>query len=195
LFAVDYISEDKARWKIFFRDLTPAKTVTEWKLPFKTNDRNNLKTMSVISTFGSARNSFKSGHFHTGLDCINKNQTEPVDVYSMAEGVVVSVHLADPHQTVVIKHKLKDGTIIFSSYKHINEVEVKVGDEVTANTKIARVLTKKEAKVFKGNFNHLHLEIRKNFDDYGCASWLTMTKEELIKRFYDPLVFMKESIK
>ena len=192
--ATDYIAGDKARWEPYFKNLTPGKSVTQWQLPFDTPNRSDLKTMSVISTFGSARNSFMKGHYHTGLDCMPKKQSEPVGVYAMAEGVVVSVHLGDPHQTVVVKHILTDGSIVYTVYKHINEVLVKVGDEVSQKSKLARVLTKKEARKFGGNFNHLHLEIRKKFDDFGCASWLTLTKDELNLRFYDPLEFIKKNV-
>lgn len=194
-FSEDFISQDKERWKPFHKDYNVIERVSQWNLPFKTTDRRDIKTISVISTFGSARNSFRKGHYHTGLDLMPKKHKEPVDVYAMAEGIVVSVHLGDPHQTVVVKHKTVDGETIYSSYKHINEVQVKVGDKVNMDTKIARVLTKAEGKKHGGAYNHLHLEIRKNFDDYGCASWLTMTKEDLNLRFYDPLKFIKDMIK
>jgi len=161
-------------------------------MPFKTTDRTNIKSISVISTFGSARNSFRKGHYHTGLDLMPRNYKEPVNVYSIADGVVVSVHLGDPHQTVVVKHLSEEGEIIYSVYKHITEIKVKNGDRLTEDSQIARVLTKAEGKKFGGSYDHLHLEIRKKFDDFGCASWLTMTKEELNMRFIDPLKFLKE---
>ncbi|MBX3045341.1 MAG: M23 family metallopeptidase [Candidatus Kapabacteria bacterium] len=193
-YAEDYIFVDKERWKTFHHDFTITEKVSAWYLPFKTADRKDLKSISVISTFGSARNSFRKGHYHTGLDLMPKKHKEPVDVYAMAEGVVVSVHLGDPHQTVVVKHKTKDGETIYSVYKHITDVKVRNGDKVSHETKIARVLTKAEGKKHGGNYDHLHLEIRKKFDDYGCASWLTMTKEDLSLRFYDPHKFMKENV-
>lgn len=143
--------------------------------------------------FGTSRSSFKKGHFHSGLDCMSKNYKEPVWVFAMAEGVVCSIHLGEQFKTVVVKHLLKDSSIVFTSYKHINEIQVSVGDQVSKDTKIARVLTHKEAKSYKGAFDYLHLKVRKSFDDYGCASWLTMTKDELNFYFYDLLSFMKEN--
>lgn len=193
-FPEDYISQHKERWKTLHQDFTITEKVSAWYLPFKTADRTDIKTISVISTFGSVRNSFRKGHHHTGLDLMPKKHKEPVDVYAMAEGVVVSVHLGDPHQTVVVKHHTTDGETIYSSYKHINDVQVKLGDRVNTETKIARVLTKAEGKKHGGAYDHLHLEIRKIFEDYGCASWLTMTKDDLNNRFYDPLKFIKEQI-
>jgi murein DD-endopeptidase MepM/ murein hydrolase activator NlpD len=125
---------------------------------------------------------------------MSKNYSEPVWVYAMAEGVVCSIHLGEQFKTVVIKHLLTDSTIVFTSYKHINDIKVSIGDQVSKDTKLARVLTKKEANSYKGAFDHLHLEIRKSFDDYGCASWLTMSKEELNYYFYDPFLFIEQRI-
>lgn len=193
-FSEDYISKDKDRWKEYYQDLTPKLKVTSWYLPFDVANRRDLKYMLNISSFGSPRSSYRQGHHHTGWDCMPKNYKELVWVYAMAEGVVCSIHLGEQFKTVVVKHILKDNSVIFTSYKHINDIKVKVGDQVTKDTKIARVLTKKEAKTYKGNFDHLHLEVRKSFEDYGCASWLTMTKEELNYYCLDPNLFLKKML-
>lgn len=193
-YSEDYIAKDKERWKPSYFDLTPKQKVSSWYLPFDVENRRDLKYMLNISSFGSPRNSYRKGHHHTGWDCMPKNYKEPVWVYAMAEGVVCSIHLSEQFKTVVVKHTLKDSSVIFTSYKHINEINVKVGDHVTKDTKIARVLTKKEAKTYKGNYDHLHLEVRKSFEDYGCASWLTMTKEELNYYCLDPNLFLKKKL-
>lgn len=194
-YSEDYISLDKDRWKKYYSDLNPVQKVSSWYIPFDVVDRKNLRNIVKISPFGTTRTSFKKGHYHSGLDCMPKNYKEPVWVYAMAEGVVCSIHLGEQFKTVVVKHLLKDSSIVFTSYKHINEIKVTVGDQVNKNTILARVLTKKEAKSYRGAFDHLHLEVRKTFDDYGCASWLTMTKEELNFYFYDPILFMNEKLK
>ena len=85
--------------------------------------------------------------------------------------------------------------MMFTSYKHLKEVYVKTGDFITPNTRVARLFTKEESKKYGGDYHHLHLEIRKKFDDYGCASWLTMNKGQLDDRFYNPLVFLKTNLK
>jgi murein DD-endopeptidase MepM/ murein hydrolase activator NlpD len=113
----------------------------------------------------------------------------------MAKGVVCSVHLAENQRTVVVKHKLADGKVMFTSYKHLKEVYVSQGQQVTEQTKLARLFTKQESKKYGGDYHHLHLEIRKNFDDYGCASWLTMNRKQLDQRFYNPLIFLKTKLK
>ncbi|MCK5741621.1 MAG: peptidoglycan DD-metalloendopeptidase family protein [Chlorobi bacterium] len=196
LSATDYIAEDSERWKEMYVDTAPAKTVSKWLVPFITKDRSKFKTISLVSSFGAHRNSFRKGHKHTGTDIIPKkrNRSDSAWVYPMAEGVVCSIHLGDPHKTVVVRHLLKNSKTMFTSYKHITDIGVKPGQQVTHRTRIARLYTKKEARKLGGNYDHLHLEVRKMFDDYGCASWNSMTKAELNKRFFDPWKFMKKRV-
>ncbi|MES2730183.1 MAG: peptidoglycan DD-metalloendopeptidase family protein [Bacteroidota bacterium] len=113
----------------------------------------------------------------------------------MAKGVVCSIHLDHPHQTIVIKRQLKDGQVIFTSYKHLQVIYVKTGMQVDQSTKLARLYTRQEAKKLGGNYDHLHLEIRKSFDDYGCGSWFTITKSQLDTYFYEPITFIKTYVK
>ncbi|MCX7735584.1 MAG: M23 family metallopeptidase [Candidatus Kapabacteria bacterium] len=190
-----YIENRIEIWKSYYVNTQPTDTARNWYLPFETSNRLNPKTMSVVSTFGSPRNSYVKGHIHTGLDCIPKSSGENVDIYSMSDGIVCSIHLAHPYITIVVKHKTISGEIIFTSYKHLAEVYVKTGDNVNHKTKLARLYTRKETKKYGGRYDHLHLEIRKDFGDYGPASWATMTKEELNCRFYDPLIFIRENVR
>jgi len=113
----------------------------------------------------------------------------------MANGMVCSIHLGENQRTVVVKHKLKDGKTIFTTYKHLKEVYVNTGQMVTSKTKLARLFTKEESKKYGGDYHHLHLEIRKKFDDYGCASWLTMNKVQLNECYNNPQVFIKDYVK
>jgi murein DD-endopeptidase MepM/ murein hydrolase activator NlpD len=192
----DYIQENKEIWKPFYLDVTPSQTVKQWKVPFKTQDRSRLNTVRVISTFGAKRLSYVRGHFHTGIDLIPANSQERfIYVYPMAEGVVCSIHLGHPHKTVVIKHKLSGGKVIYTSYKHLQKILVTNGQQVTTDTRLGRLYTADEARELGGNYNHLHLETRKKFDDYGVASWATLTRADLDLRFYDPWKFLKENIK
>lgn len=195
LWANEHIDSDKMRWKQFYLEEAPADTTRAWLVPFKTSNRSKLNTLKVVSTFGSHRNSYIKGHKHTGLDCVPKAKRDTVDVYPMAPGIVCSIHLGAPHQTIVIRHITSVGKTIYTSYKHLGAVYVKTGDQVTVDTKLARLYTRAEARALGGAYDHLHLEIRKKFDDYGCASWCTMTKAELRLRFYDPLAFMREHLK
>ncbi len=113
----------------------------------------------------------------------------------MAAGVVCSIHLDHPHKTVVVRHKLRDSQTVFTTYKHLQTIYVQTGQQVDQQTKLARLYTQQEAQKYGGNFDHLHLEIRKSFDDYGCGSWLTMTREELDTYYYDPAAFIKTHVK
>lgn len=191
----DVIQEDKDRWKEFYITTPPAAAVQTWYVPFKTSNRADLKTIRMISTFGAKRLSYVRGHFHAGVDLVPRRRSGGnINVYPLAPGVVCSIHLGDPHRTVVIKHKLADGSFIYSSYKHLHAILVENGQQVTHETHLGRLYTSGEAKKLGGNYDHLHLEVRKRFDDYGVASWATMTKSDLVKRFYDPWLFMKQRI-
>ncbi|MFW0717501.1 M23 family metallopeptidase [Pedobacter sp. N23S346] len=196
LFETPTIDNDKDRWKPYYTDVNPHQVADHWFLPFHVADRKKIAQIKIISIFGDHRDSYYKGHIHTAID-INpatpKNKL--IDVYAMANGVVCSIHLGENQKTVVLKHKLKNGTVMFTSYKHLKEVYVKTGDFTSPNTKLARLFTKEESKKYGGDYHHLHLEIRKKFDDYGCASWLTMNNAQLNDRFYNPQVFLKANLK
>jgi murein DD-endopeptidase MepM/ murein hydrolase activator NlpD len=189
------IESDKARWKPYYLDIAPNGTATNWFLPFDVTNRKDLKQIKVISIFGDHRDSYLKGHIHTAIDI---NPARPKDklvpVYTMARGVVCSVHLGENQKTVVVRHQLPDGSTMFTSYKHLKEAYVQQGQQVDQKTKLARLFTVQESKKYGGDYHHLHLEIRKAFDDYGCASWLTMNKQQLNLRFYNPLTFLKEKL-
>ncbi|RYZ96553.1 MAG: M23 family metallopeptidase, partial [Sphingobacteriaceae bacterium] len=180
------IESDKARWKPYYADSEPTAFATDWFLPFEAANRKDVKSIKIISIFGDHRDSFLKGHIHTAID-INpsKPKSKLTNVYAMANGIVCSIHLGENQRTVVVKHKLKSGSYMFTTYKHLKEVYVNTGQMVTSKTKLARLFTKDESKKYGGDYHHLHLEIRKKFDDYGCASWLTMNKVQLNERYYN----------
>ncbi|WP_316811741.1 M23 family metallopeptidase [Pedobacter heparinus] len=190
------IERDRERWKPYYTDAAPFSIADSWMLPFDVLNRRDIRQIRIISIFGDHRDSYLKGHIHTAID-INpaKPKAKLIPVYPMANGIVCSVHLGENQRTVVVKHKLKDGNVIFTSYKHLKEVYVSNGQQVDQHTKIARLFTPAESKKYGGDYHHLHLEIRKSFDDYGCASWLTMNKQQLNLRFYNPLLFIKEKLR
>jgi len=189
-----YIASTHLYYKEAYLDSKPARMVSSWMVPFDTRNRYDIRTIRVISIFGDHRESYLKGHIHTATDMIPTNKTSQVVVYPMAEGVVCSIQLDHPHKTIVIKHLLKNGQLIYTSYKHLKELYVTIGTQVDQHTKIARLYTREETKKYRGNYDHLHLEIRKSFYDYGCASWLTMNSKELNELFYNPMVFMKNNL-
>lgn len=190
------IENDRDRWKPYYLDVAPNKVADNWFLPFESNNRKSVKSIKIISIFGDHRDSYYKGHIHTAID-INPAQPKSklIPVLAMAAGVVCSIHLGENQKTVVVKHKLKNGSTMFTSYKHLKEVYVKNGQQVDEKTKLARLFTPAESKKYGGDYHHLHLEIRKKFDDYGCGSWLTMNNTQLNERFYNPQNFIKANIK
>jgi len=113
------IETDKARWKAYFIDAGVSKVAENWFLPFEGGDRKGMKNISLVSIFGDHRSSYLNGHIHTAID-INpaKAVNKLIPVYAMANGVVCSIHLSEEQKTVVVKHQLIDGAIVFTSYKH-----------------------------------------------------------------------------
>ena len=189
-----YIGATRSYYKEAYQDSKPAKVVSSWLVPFDTPNRYDIRSIRVVSVFGDHRESYLKGHIHTATDMIPATRSALTYIYPMAVGVVCSVHLSHPHKTIVIRHQLANGKTLYTSYKHLQEIYVSVGTQVNQQTKIARLYTREETKKYKGNYDHLHLEIRKSFYDYGCASWLTMNKTELNELFYDPMVFMKNNL-
>ncbi|GAA3964407.1 hypothetical protein GCM10022246_16960 [Pedobacter ginsengiterrae] len=190
------IETDKDRWKPYYIDANPSQVAENWLIPFEAENRKSINSIKIISIFGDHRDSFFKGHIHTAID-INpaKPKGKLINVYPMANGVICSIHLGENQRTIVVKHKLKNNQIVFTTYKHLKDVYVNTGQQVNTNTKIARLFTKEESKKYGGDYHHLHLEIRKKFDDYGCASWLTMNKIQLNERYYNPQTFIKEYVK
>ena len=190
------LEDDAPRFKGAYVDTEPVATVTSWLLPLRTRDRHDVKTLRVVSVFGAKRNSYVRGHIHSGLDlAVRGKEGVAVDVMAMAQGVVCSIHLGPPHSTVVVRHKLSDGARLFTSYKHLGHVDVKTGQQVTADTVLGVLFDRKQARELGGNYDHLHLEVRKTFDDYGAASWATMSRKQLEQRFLDPLSFLRRRVK
>ena len=189
-----YIGATRSYYKEAYLDSKPAAVVSSWMVPFDTPNRYDIRSIRVVSVFGDHRESYLKGHIHTATDLIPANKSAITYIYPMAVGVVCSIHLSHPHKTIVIRHLLANGKTIYTSYKHLQEIYVSVGTQVDQNTKIARLYTREETKKYKGNYDHLHLEIRKSFYDYGCASWLTMNKNNLNELFYNPMTFMESNL-
>lgn len=190
------LERDAPRFASAYIEVEPVAAVKAWLLPLRTRDRHDVKTLRVVSVFGAHRNSYVRGHIHSGLDLAVRGQEgKAVDVMAMAPGVVCSIHLGPPHTTVVVGHKLGDGTTLFTSYKHLARVDVQIGQQVTSETVLGVLFDRKQARKLGGSYDHLHLEVRKTFDDYGAASWSTMNKKQLAQRFVDPLSFLRKHVR
>ncbi len=161
--------------------------------PYRDARRESFESIRArtISFFGDPRVTYVRGHKHSGIDLKGKFE-EPV--YAIGKGKVVDIHLAFPHLTVVVEHRLPDGSSVWSSYKHVEALKVKVGDAVDQETVIGRLFNRDEHKRSGFPEPHMHFEIRRSIADGGAASWTTMTKEALNDCCVDPTLFFKEHL-
>jgi murein DD-endopeptidase MepM/ murein hydrolase activator NlpD len=163
--------------------------------PFKETDKKDLDQIErrVTGVYGEYRRSYKPGHHHAGLD-LKGNFNEIV--YTIGFGWVVQIFRQFPHRSVVVEHHLPNGSILYSMYVHIEDIQVQVGDWVNENTPLARLFNKEELeRADFGTPNHLHLEIRKTLADKGRASYASMSMAELNTACMDPLKFFKKHLK
>jgi murein DD-endopeptidase MepM/ murein hydrolase activator NlpD len=179
----------------YFVEVLPLDTVSQWLLPFDVANRTDTSLIKTVSPFGARRTSHFRGHKHSGADIIPIKKDTGIFVYPVAKGIVCYERIKDPYSSVTIKHKLSNGTFIFTSYIHLKLVYVANGDTVDVNTKIGKLFTHREVRRYRGPFDHLHLEVRKNFDDFGFGSSHCMNKSELDSFFYEPINFLSEKIK
>jgi murein DD-endopeptidase MepM/ murein hydrolase activator NlpD len=191
----DSIKKYSQLLKQLYIEVDPPEKAERWFLPFSFPDRSNLGNITFISGYGSYRSTRVKGHKHSGIDIVPADKKKSLDVYAVAKGVVCFVNQEAPVKTIIIKHKQKDGSLIYSSYIHLKDIYTVRGKTVDESTKIGVLYTKSEALKYGGNFDHLHFEIKKRIDDYSCASWLCMSREELDAYFINPTNFLKSQLK
>lgn len=187
----DSIRKYSERMKRFYRFTEPSEIAKEWFLPFDISDRSDLKLIQLISDYGTYRSGHVKGHRHSGIDIIPAVFKDSIVVFPSSVGTICLIRPTAPNKTVIIKHKLNDSTFIYSSYIHLKDIYVINGQEVDQNTLIGVLYSKAEASEYKGDYNHLHFEIKKRIDDYCCASWLCMSRTELEEYFYNPISFLE----
>jgi murein DD-endopeptidase MepM/ murein hydrolase activator NlpD len=187
----DSIKKYSKLLKKLYIEVEPSEPAETWRLPFDLPDRSNLSNVTVISGYGAYRSTRVKGHKHSGIDIVPADKKSALDVYAASEGVVCFISQEAPVKTIIVKHKLNDGNVIYSSYIHLKEIFTERGRMVDESTKIGVLYTRSEALKYGGNFDHLHFEIKKRIDDYSCASWLCMSREELDEYFINPIAFFK----
>lgn len=191
----DSIKKYSPLLKQLYVEVDPSEPAERWFLPFDLSNRSNLGNITFVSGYGAYRSTRVKGHKHSGVDIVPANKKNSLDVYAVTKGVVCFVNQEAPVKTVIIKHKLKDSIVVYSSYIHLKEIYTERGKTVDESTKIGVLYTKSEALKYGGNFDHLHFEIKKRIDDFSCASWLCMSQEELDEYFINPFKFLKENLK
>ena len=118
----DSIKKYSQLLKQLYVEVDPPELADTWLLPFNLPDRSNLGNATIISAYGSYRSTRVKGHKHSGIDIVPADNKNSLDVYAVAKGVVCFVNQEAPVKTVIIKHKLKDGSVIYSSYIHLKEI-------------------------------------------------------------------------
>ena len=158
--------------------------------PIGVPDRRSLAQLEalVTSRFGDGRRSYRPGHLHAGIDL----RTDwGAAIHAICPGQVVDIHLAFPHLTVVVEHHTPAGEVFWSSYKHVADLQVAVGDDVEEITPLARAFRADELPRAGWKTNHLHFELRTSIEDDGTASFTSMSMDELTRYARDPLPFFE----
>ncbi len=167
---------------------------TSFFVPFQDDARDAYSTFRkrCVGYYGDYRRTRVAGHRHAGVDMKGKAGEA---VHAVGNGRVAYRYWPFPNETVVVLHQLPDGEKIYSVYTHIVDIRVNPGDPVDRNTVIGRLFNEVERKRARFSFPHLHLEIRKNMEDMGRASFTSMSKAALDKYCIDPNVFFKDRLK
>lgn len=163
----------------------------------------NSHNITPAGQFGIYRKPYNNieGHYHSGIDIKNpgKKPGELNAVYASAQGTVISVLSNGSSSNVIIKHKLEDGRIIYSTYTHISDIVVQPGDSVTHHSVIASFIDSQKLGQWGEYLNHLHFEIlrvppkyvgyRKGNKTYLSYSIDCKDTDMLYEKFYNPILF------
>lgn len=143
-------------------------------IPFSGKMIRPLSSMSVTSEFGYRIHPIKKyWKFHSGIDLAGST-----DVYAVAPGTVAGVSWKNScGGTMLFVHHNINGTYYTSTYMHLYQVKVNIGDYVDQNTKIAvtggsRSLTPWDTCT---TGRHLHLSISRGLYLKEYTSWDTWT--------------------
>ena len=168
--------------------------VDGWYSPFLGGSRKALGAIRkrVVGRLGDFRASRRMTRKHAGVDLRGAFGEE---VYPIAAGRVVALSFRALTGTVLVKHDAGGGRVVYSKYIHLQDIPVKVGQEVTPDTRIGRLFDKAMLQRTRYKHNHLHLEIRKSYADKGLASSYGRTTKLLSLYCYDPLDFFQKHLK
>lgn len=163
---------------------------TAWNSPFSGNKDSNVKAFQrrIVGRFADFRTAGgDNGHKHAGIDLRGGFDEE---VYPINDGRVLAVSFKDLSGGVVIEHLVPDGSRLYSKYVHIQDISVRVGEQVTPHTRLGRLFGKASFKKSRYTHNHLHLEIRKDYEDKGTDSSYSETRKDLERHCLDPEKFL-----
>lgn len=162
--------------------------------PFKEIDRSRFLFLErrVFSRFGVRRITPIKGHLHAGIDLKGRFSEK---VYAVAPGRVVRTYWTFPNLAVAISHKLDNGSLLYSAYVHLADVQVKEGDQVDETTVVGRIFDRKEMGLSGFSVPHLHFEIRRDLTEECRTSFMSMTRPALEQHLIDPLVFFRQHMR
>lgn len=184
---IEYIL-DKIGWPPASANSSSAFVDGEVYVPIK-----NFFTMRGENTFGIFSSGGRFNGFHTGVDV----EVSPADldrdvpVHSIYKGTVVSVEQSGGYGGVVtIKHKFGDSQYI-ATYGHLRLSDIKVSrGERVGSGELIGYLGANYSTETDGERKHLHFGI--NMSGYQSILGYVDTREELLKVWLDPTLFLKQ---
>lgn len=165
--------------------------LTQIYSPFKEPGRERYVNLQkrIFSRFGVYRITPQKGHRHAGIDLQGSFGEK---VFAIGPGVVVRDYWIFPNRAIAVQHVLGDGSSIYSAYVHIEDIKVRVGQQVDETTELGRIFT--QAEMRRARYRsppHLHLEIRNSMFDDGRSSFSSMTMPALNEYCRNPETFMR----
>ena len=146
------------------------------KIPFSGSMVRPLVSGAISSEFGYRFHPTKKYYtLHSGIDMYGST-----DVYAVAPGTVAGVSWKNScGGTMLFVHHNINGTYYTSTYAHLYQVKVKVGDYVDQNTKIAVTGGSKALTPWDSctTGRHLHLSIARGLYLKDYTSWSTYTSK------------------
>ncbi|AKB75160.1 Phage protein [Methanosarcina lacustris Z-7289] len=107
-------------------------------------------------------------------------------VYAVSNGRIIAAtnYGSGWGNIILIEHRLQDGTIVWSNYAHLRDINV-VSGNVQRGQQIGTI-----GKGYNNEYNaHLHFEIRKN--NLAPDAWVTgQDKTQIFTNYYDPSDFI-----
>lgn len=119
---------------------------------------------------------------HIGIDISSSNKS--IDVYPIAAGVVFARYYDSAGALVVkVKHKLDNGTYIYSTYAHQRNFKVSLGQYVSVNTSLGQM-----GSTGNSTGPHVHLEITScDWNPGGGCLWESYSRYST----YNPTDFVR----
>ncbi len=176
--------------------MAPETTGITFFTPFEEADRQAFQTFQqrVVKPYSESYSATLTSMRYTGVGLQGEfGET----VYAIGAGEVVRITGEAPHTEVVVAHALSRRTRIFSVYARINDVRVRVGDMVTEETPIGRMLNREEYAASGFSEQRLHLEVRQTLNAYRSRSphYLKYENPEILEsNFINPVIFYRKHL-